>query len=168
MDLPQRKKNRLQGYDYSTPGAYFITICTHNRTPFFGSITSGDSFRIPEICLSEIGRIVYKEILEIESHYTNVKVEKYTIMPNHIHMIVVITERINPFPTAYDIPNVVGKFKAAVTRNVGKAFMPSSDIRIWQTSFYDHVIRTEQDYREIWQYMDNNPAAWAQDRFYRE
>ena len=78
-------------------------------------------------------------------------------MPNHIHLLIRITERINPFPTKrYDIPNVIGKYKAAVTRRVGNAFMHSVKLR--QTSFHDHIIRDEADYRRIWTYIDTNPA----------
>ena len=84
--------------------------------------------------------------------------KKYVIMPNHIHLTVQITERINPFPTIKcDVSNIVGKFKAAVTRNVGKAFMPSANENIWQTSFHDHIIRGEEDYLKIWNYIDTNP-----------
>ena len=85
-------------------------------------------------------------------------------MPNHIHIIVQIAERINPFPTKkYDLSNVIGKYKAAVTRTVGNAFMHSA--KIWQTSFYDHIIRDEADYQRICNYIDTNPAKWNEDRF---
>lgn len=169
MELPKRKSNRLKEYDYSTPGAYFITICTYNRKNIFGNIANGDIFNVPKIILSPIGKIANSEISNIEGHYSNIKTEKYSIMPNHIHMIIRITERINPFPTIkYDIPNVVGKFKAAVTRHVGKAFMPSEKIIIWQDSFNDHIIRGEKDYNEIWKYIDNNPTKWKEDEFYTD
>ena len=166
--LPTRKSVRLRNYDYSTPGAYFITICTYNRNNIFGDIVRQNDFERPKIFLSKIGEIAKSEILKIERHYQNIKIDKYTIMPNHIHLIVCITERINPFPTMikYDIPNVIGKYKAAVTRNVGKAFMPSERNRIWQTSFNDHIIRGEEDYLEIWRYIDENPAKWCEDCFF--
>ena len=84
-------------------------------------------------------------------------------------LIVTVTERINAFPTIkYDIPNIIGKFKASVTRNVGKALMPSEKPIIWQSSFYDHIIRGEEDYKEIWQYIDSNPGKWKEDKFYVE
>ncbi len=162
MDLPNRKLNRLDGYDYSSPGVYFVTICTKDRVPVLSTVSArtgkdGDA----KITLTEIGKLACAEIGNIESHYKNVTIDKFVIMPNHIHLLIRITERINPFPTRYDISNVVGKFKAAVTRNVGKAFMPSAPKVLWQPSFYDHIIRSEQDYREIWEYIDNNPAKWV-------
>lgn len=167
MQLPKRKPARLKDYDYSTPGAYFLTVCTHNRKSLFGNIVGGDIFSTPQIMLSSVGKIVNDEILNIETHYKNIKIDKFVIMPNHIHLIVRITERINAFPTIkYDIPNVIGKFKASVTRNVGKAFMPS--VKLWQDSFYDHIIRGEEDYKEIWQYIDTNPTKWQADEFYAE
>ena len=166
--LPIKKSVRLKNYDYSTPGTYFVTICTHNRKNILGNIVSGSNFTQPEILLSKIGVIADREILNVESHYQNVKIEKYTIMPNHIHLLVRITERINPFPTMNknDIPNVIGKYKAAVTRNVGKAFMPSEKQKIWQSSYHDHIVRGEEDYLEIWRYIDENPAKWQDDCFY--
>jgi len=165
MELPKRKPNRLKEYDYSAAGAYFITICTKNRQKLFWDNAAG----LPCIHLSPIGKIVRQQIQDIESHYSNVKIDKYIIMPNHIHMIISISERINPFPTASsDIPNIVGKFKAAVSRAVGKALMPSETPEIWQRSFHDHIIRNQKDYDEIWQYIDTNPAKWKNDCFYTE
>jgi len=85
-------------------------------------------------------------------------------------MILQITERINPFPTQikYDLPNVIGKYKAAVTRAVGKAFMPSEPPKLWQSSFHDHIIRNEMDYLSIWKYIDENPSKWKSDCFYKQ
>lgn len=171
MDLPKRKPTRLKGYDYSTPGAYFITICTNQKEHFFGRISNEEMF------LNELGEIVNKEILNIESHYKNIRIDKYVIMPNHIHMIIIIseektnpTEGINPFPTIkkYDISNVVGKFKAGVSRIVGNAFMHSVKKPIWQSSYNDHIIRGEKDYQKIWEYIDTNVLRWEQDCFYNK
>lgn len=119
MNLPKRKPIRIKGYDYSTAGAYFITICTHKKIQLFGEIKN------ETMQLNDLGKIVNKELLNIESHYQNVQIDKYVIMPNHIHIIIIISEaeRINPFPTPKcDIPNIIGKFKPGVTRNVGNAF----------------------------------------------
>ncbi|MBE6763809.1 MAG: hypothetical protein E7553_05590 [Ruminococcaceae bacterium] len=165
MRFPIRKTNRLTNYDYKEPRAYFVTICAHNHRKLFGEIVGGDMFRPPFMRLSSVGDIVYDEMETIESHYKNIKIDKYTIMPNHIHMIIRITARMNPCPTAYDISNIVGKFKAAVTRRARKNGLFSIDEKIWQTSFYDHIIRNQTDYDLIWTYIDNNPAKWKEDRF---
>ena len=164
MDLPNRKRTRLNGYDYSLPGAYFVTICTAKKSHLFGEIKNN------EMHLSNIGKIVNKEISDIETHYENIRIDRYVIMPNHIHMIISIlkTEGINPFPTVkYDIPNVVGKFKAGVTRIVGNAFMHSAINLIFQRSFHDHVIRGDEDYQKIAEYIDTNVLRWEKDCFYK-
>lgn len=167
MDDPQRKRTRLAEYDYATPGAYFITICTHEKKCLFGKIVSVPNFGEPYMEYSPMGEIARKCLLDIESHYDNVKIDNWVIMPNHVHMLVQITERINPFPTiAFDISNVIGKYKAAVTRTVGNAFMHSG--KVWQASFHDHVIRSEEDYLKIWQYIGENPSKWLEDRYYCE
>lgn len=172
--LRQRKQIRLQGYDYSQEGRYFITICTKNREFLFGEIMNRTMF------YNETGKIAENELLNISSHYENVDIERFVIMPNHVHMIVVIkkrvdsAERINPFPTRKaDIPNIIGKYKAGVTRAVGNAFMRSgvrsencrthSVIVIWQSRYHDHIIRGKKSYQKIYEYVGNNPAQWEAD-----
>ena len=119
------------------------------------------------VCYSPIGKIACECLQNVELHYDNVKIDNWVIMPNHIHILLQITERINPFPTkAYDVPNIIGKYKAAVTRAVGNAFMHSG--KLWQTSFYDHIVRNDEDYKNIWQYIDGNPSKWLEDCFYCE
>ncbi|MBQ4617253.1 MAG: transposase [Clostridia bacterium] len=167
MDLPNRKRTRLKHYDYSTPGAYFVTICTCNHQKILGNITDGDMYTAPSMQLSAIGTVAQNAILEIEEHYANIQIDKWVVMPNHIHMIVRITARMNPCPTAYDIPNVVGKFKAAVTREIRKEGLRAPTEKIWQFSYHDHVVRGQADYDAIWTYIDNNPAKWQEDCFYR-
>ena len=163
MGLPKRKLPRLKGYDYSVPGAYFVTVCAKEKKKIFGQIHNG------EMQKSQVGEIAEREILKIDKHYSNVKVDKYVVMPNHIHMLITVfeAEGINPFPTiCYDIPNVVGKFKAAVTRKVGNAFMHSVKEEVWQRSFHDHIIRNRNDYEKIWYYIDTNVLRWEGDCFF--
>ena len=166
-DLPNRKPTRLKYYDYSQNGYYFITICTHNKQKTLCDIV-GEGLALPLINLSPIGLIAERELLNVTMHYSNVIIDKYVIMPNHIHLIIRISERINPFPTKkFDISNIVGKYKAAVTRKVGNAFM-HSEKPLWQRSFHDHIIRDENDYLKIWNYIDTNPQKWREDCFYNE
>ena len=116
---------------------------------------------------SPIGEIARECLLDIASHYDNIKVDKWVIMPNHVHMLIQITERIEPQLTIrYDIPNVIGKYKAAVTRKVGKALIYSG--KLWQSSYYDHIIRNQEDYLQIWQYISGNPSKWLDDCFFSE
>ena len=170
MNLPERKPTRLKGYDYGTPGAYFITICTNRKLHLFGEINN------EKMCLSDLGKIVNKEIMNIEPRYENIRIDKYVIMPNHIHMIIVIleakvincgTDKSVPYKK-YDIPNVVGKFKAGVTRIARNEFMHSVKTPIWQSSCHDHIIRGEKDYRKIWEYIDTNVIRWEKDCFHND
>lgn len=154
MDLPKRKRQRLAGYDYATPNHYFVTICTHQKRRIFGH-----PFR-----LNEFGKLAESALLDIPNHFAGVTVDKYAIMPNHVHAIVVIgggvSERACPFPT---LSSVVGAYKSAVSRKIHEA---KPEISVWQKSFYDHIIRNEKEYLDDWRYIDNNPAKWTEDEFY--
>lgn len=167
MALPSRKLPRLNDYDYTTPGAYFVTICTHEKRCLFGKIVPADDNIDAYVQYSPIGEIARECLLDIASHYDNIKIDKWVIMPNHIHILIQITQRMNPSPTIRcDIPNVVGKYKAAVTRKAGKILIHSG--KLWQSSFYDHIIRNQEDYLSIWQYIAGNPSMWLDDCFYSE
>ena len=150
MKLAKRKPNRLVNYDYSRNGAYFITICTQNRIEILCDIVGDDAHIVPKKC----GIIAEKYIKTIPG------INKYVIMPNHIHMIIKIEDGTMwaSSPTR-SLSDIVKSFKTLVTKEIGKP--------IFQRSFYDHIIRGEQDYREIWDYIDGNPAKWRQDRFYK-
>ena len=167
MSMPNRKPLRLTDYDYSAPGAYFVTICTHEKACLFGRIIPAADKAGAYMQYSPIGKMARECLLDIASHYDNVRVDHWVIMPNHIHMLVQITEKIDSQPgMRCDISNVVGKYKAAVTRKIGQARLPSG--KLWQTSFYDHVIRNQEDYLSIWQYIDGNPSKWLEDCFCSE
>lgn len=159
-DYPQRKSIRLKNYDYSQLGFYFITLCTRDRAPLLGRITEG------MVCLSSLGELVKEQTELLPGRYDRLLLDKYVIMPNHIHMILRITERINPLPTGAtarekhsDIPNVIGKWKAGITRRSGQR-------SIWQDTYFDRVIRGEEEYLRIWNYIDTNPAKWAEDVYF--
>ena len=158
MELQQRKPNRLQEYDYSTNGAYFITICTQDRKPILGHIVGGGAHDAPLITLSKFGEIAQKYILS-SNRIPGISVDKYVIMPDHIHLIVQVNETVSigtsraPSPTNTEIPHFVSTLKRFCHREAGAV--------IFQRSYYDHVIRNQQDYDEIWQYIENNPQKWV-------
>lgn len=155
-----RKPLRLKSYDYSQTGAYFITICAFGRLPIFGNIKQ-DS----ECVLSTIGKIIDKEILALEHSFTMITVEKYVIMPNHVHMIVMIGERKgNKNLTLGDI---ICTFKSKTTISANKADRTPGR-KIWQYRYHDHIIRTEDDFIRIYKYIQENPAKWIEDRYYHE
>ena len=156
-ELPKRKSIRIEDYDYSTPGAYFITVCTANREKIFWDNVGADIIRPENIPLSAAGKIVEQGILQMASHYENVTVDKYCIMPDHMHMILRMEADINGrMVSAPTVSTVVGSMKRWVSRQIGRP--------IWQKSFYDHGIRNQQDYDEIWQYIENNPLKYALNR----
>ena len=155
MNYPKRKPTRLKGYNYSDNGAYFITICVKNKEPLLGKIAGCGVYDAPQIILSEYGTVAKKYISIMNEKYDNVYIDKYIIMPNHIHMIIVV-QNCNtdsgssqaPNPTNETIPKFVSLFKRYCNRVYGK--------NIWQNSYNDHIIRGEKDYLEIWSYIDNN------------
>ena len=152
-NLPTRKQIRIADYDYSTPGAYFITVCTANREKILWSIVGADIIRPQNITLSTAGKIAEQGILQMAEHYENVVVDKYRIMPDHIHLILRIESNIDGrMVSAPTVSTVVGSMKRWVSKQIGKP--------IWQKSFYEHAIRNRQDYDEIWAYIENNPLKY--------
>lgn len=147
-NFPQRKHPRLSYFDYSTPGYYFITICTHEKRCIFG----------PPSNLNAYGRIAEDAFAEIPKHFPQVKIDKYVVMPNHVHAILILS------PGATGLSPVVGSYKSSVTKRI-HAIDP--DIKVWQTSFHDHVIRNQPGYEKIWSYIETNPLKWEDDCFYR-
>lgn len=156
----ERKQIRLTEFDYDSNGAYFITICTKDRKPLLSKISVGTTIgRPPDVVLTQYGRIVEESIHQINNVYPPVHVDHYVIMPNHIHLLLFLycdDGRAMLVPT---ISRVIQHLKGTVTKRIGQP--------IWQSRFYDHVIRSERDYRDIYDYIDNNPAHWAQDKYYQ-
>ena len=145
-DLPKRKQIRIEDYDYSNPGAYFITVCINDRKPVLWNV--GAATCRPN--LSKIGSIVETAILQIPKHYHAVSVDKYCVMPDHIHMILSITTNEGGRQVAAPtVSTVVGDMKRWVSIQIGHS--------IWQKSFIDRVIRNDQGYRAVWEYIENNP-----------
>ena len=171
---------RLATWDYSNPGLYFITICTQSRINFFGEIVNDEMY------LNEIGKIADKFWGEIPDHFQNVELGEFVVMPNHVHGIIIINEspaivetghalslpkqitnNKSPHPRFRNqgkntISSMVGSFKSAVTK-----FAHSIDPGFgWQSRFYDHIIRSPDDYIRITNYIAHNPENWKEDKFY--
>ena len=162
MDLPKRKPTRLSGYDYSTPGAYFITICTKDKKYLLSEITVGQGLAPAENKLSRYGNIAKEQIELLGNRYEGIRIDKYVIMPNHIHILVFQgSAGASPCPTISDI---ICAFKSLTTRLCRKNGL--SESRLFQSSFHDHIIRGEDDYKKIWEYIDTNVAKWEKDCFY--
>ncbi len=168
MELSKRKSTRLNGYDYSAPGAYFVTICTHNRKHLFSNIV-GAIHESPENKLTQYGEFV-ELIIETLPDKFNVSIPKYVIMPNHIHLIIEIyrdndQRAIRESPLQYQ-RSVIDKMVGFLKMNVSKKIHNTYSDKIWQRSYHDHIIRGEQDYQKIWEYIDTNPLKWELDCFY--
>ena len=161
MNLPKRKQNRLQNYDYSSSGAYFITICTQNREQILCDFVGDGALDVPKTVLTDIGRIVDKHILST-NNIPSVTVDKYVIMPNHIHVILIVDNNGTskaPSPTNNIISHSVSTLKRFINKEIG--------YNIFQRSFHDHVIRDQNDYLKIRNYIDTNPAKWQEDQYYK-
>ncbi|MGM9524079.1 MAG: transposase, partial [Faecousia sp.] len=149
MERPTRKPNRLPEYDYSQNGAYFVTICTGDKQNLFWNTVGADIIRqqmededfVLHLPLSEYGRIAEQGILNIPQCYPSVTVEKYCIMPNHIHMILSFSHDCGRLIAAPTLSRVVGQMKRWVSKQIGAG--------IWQKSYYERVIRNGTEYEEI-------------------
>ncbi len=153
MKLPKRKNTRLKNYDYNQNGAYFITICTKEKQKILCDIVGTGVPDGPKIILTEQGKIVKKYILST-NNIPNITVEKFVIMPNHIHMILFVNVENGtswaPSPTNTYIAKFISTYKRFCNKEIGK--------NIWQYRSYDHIIRDEDDYLKIWNYIDTYPA----------
>ena len=147
-EFPKRKNIRLKNFDYSQNGCYFVTICTKDRKNLFWESVGADIIR-PN--LSEYGKIADRAINAIALHYPNTKIGEYVIMPDHIHMILIISNdeggRMISAPTK-SLSTVIGQMKRWVSKEIG--------FPVWQKSYYEHVIRNEQDYISKAEYIQNN------------
>jgi putative transposase len=179
---PSRRSTRLQGFDYSTPGAYFVTIVTQGRTALFGTILDS------EMRLSQVGTIADRSWREIPGHFAHVELGAFVVMPNHVHGILVLrpielkkgmgsdaltsepgsrgtiyrapTEQFGA-PRIGSIPTIVRTYKAAVTRAVGR--LVGVRHPVWQRNYYEHIIRDEADWFRIHRYIEANPINWDSD-----
>ena len=141
--LAKRKKIRLSGYDYSSCGAYSITLCAKPGVSFGERVGDG------EPVLSACGMIAKEAIEAIEKHYPYVTVERYRIMPNHIHILLSIISPDGFQPTdSKSISTIIGQMKRWVSKQMG--------FPVWQKSFYDRIIRDKEQYLNTWNYVEYN------------
>ena len=159
MDLPKRMSTRLKDYDYSQSGYYFVTICTKDKKKLLCEIVGEGLCALPKTNLTDIGKITDNAIHFVNQKYDRITVDKYVIMPNHIHLIIKIEKQTGGLKGP-PLQHVIGRLKSFTTYKYGKT--------LWQRSFHDHIIRGERDYLKIWNYIDINPQRWSEDCFYTE
>ncbi len=150
---PSRKNNRLETFDYSQNGAYFVTICVQDRKPLLSRIEN----EYEEPTLTVFGEIVQEYVQAISVRFSVVRVDRYILMPDHIHLLVSIEHGTgDPSPT---LGEVVGWLKYQITKAINLQRATPGE-RVFQRSYYDHVIRNKEDYDATWEYIENNPTAW--------
>ncbi len=152
---PCRKKNRLQNFDYATKGDYFITICTNERKNVFWISNYNEiSVKTYLALLNDTGLVVHNVLLNVNKVYSEKAViEKYVIMPDHIHLLVYIMN-----DNLVSVETIVKNIKRYVSLELGVK-------NLWQKGFYDHIIRNENDYNETWDYIDANPRKLTDNIF---
>ena len=166
--LPKRNEIRLKGADYSASGAYFITICTHEKTCIFGQIYN------KEVRLNDLGRVANAVWDEVPLHFPQVQTDAWVVMPNHVHGIVffrgsssqsveIIPPPSRSGPVRHSLGRVVGAYKGTVARRIRRT---AGDCRnpVWQRNYYDRIIRDEEELYQIRQYIVDNPRCWDEDR----
>jgi REP element-mobilizing transposase RayT len=174
--LHRRRSIRLQGYDYSQAGAYFVTLCTQNRECLFGSIVDG------EMQLNDVGRAVVHEWANTAKIRNDIELDEWVVMPNHFHGILMITDgggtgfgtgtahrtpTVEQFgrPVSGSLPTIVRAFKSAVTKRTNE-LRQSPGATLWQRNYWEHTIRNEIELNHLREYIRNNPAQWELDRLY--
>ncbi len=174
LNLPKRKLQRLKDYDYTQNGAYFITICAYNKEHLFGKIIDG------QMMLNECGNIIYETYIDLPNHNQNIKSDKFIIMPNHIHGLMIIDNCRERFVTVPQpegnikingISEIIRQLKTFSSRRINEyrrrnGLEPFPTNTFWQKSYHDHIIRDEAEYNKIWEYIDTNPLKWELDKYY--
>jgi putative transposase len=194
--LHHRKSIRLQGYDYSQAGLYFITMCCQDRACLFGEIVGADAgaedflpLHLPSIMkLNDAGKFANECWLQIPNHFPNAILHEYIIMPNHVHGIIELSPTVGAeyflVGAEYFLPQQRNEFQKMIPRSIGsivkgfkigvtKWFRTNMketfpfERQVWQRNYYEHIIRNEQSYNNISNYIINNPAKWNEDKFYK-
>lgn len=152
-----RKPNRLKHFDYSSEGYYHITIDTKGRTPYFGEITKG------EVILNKLGKIANTRIKYIPHNFPNVEVDEYIVMPNHLHMILILSDIFKDGPikdrTKMLVSKIIQSYKTSVQKAI-KNSLGDEELKIWHVSFHDRVIKSEGELERTREYIRNNPKTY--------
>ena len=155
---PKRKLMRMQDFDYSRTGSYFITICTKDRKNIFGAV-GADSIS---------ARMITRTFSETIKQFNGVESPIFVVMPNHFHAIINLTR--TDMESVHTVSDIVQSLKRYSTveyaKMVKQGLLPPFDKQIWQRSFYDHIIRNRDDYNEVYKYIYENPKHWELDKLY--
>ena len=156
-NIHHRRSIRLPGYDYSQAGAYFVTIDTHGSECLLGDVVDG------AMKLSPYGKIVQKAWAYLPAHYPHIGLDAFCIMPNHVHAIIVLN---NAGPVKHHpLSEIVRAFKTFSAIRINE-LRKTTGIPVWQRNYYEHIIRNDEDYQRIRQYIQDNPDHWEDDDKY--
>ena len=157
--LKERKKNRLKGFDYTSDRLYFVTSCTQDKNHFFGEIIN------QKMICNEIGLIACEQWIWLQQQFPYIISHGFVIMPNHIHAVLeirsenIVGQKIKP------LSDLIGAYKTTSSKQI---HLSGNNEFKWQRSFHDHIIRNEQSYWNILNYIENNPKNWRNDRFFND
>ena len=165
----KRRSIRLKGYDYSQPGAYFITICTYQRECLLGEIHRG------EMLINELGQFVIRVWKDLPGHYPHVILDAFCVMPNHIHGIIIFSDtcgrgeyeirpsnNLPPHKKRHGLPEIVRALKSFSARLINQR-RDTQGVPVWQRNYYEHIVRNELELNTIRQYVNDNPLKWGMD-----
>ena len=164
--IHRRRSIRLRGYDYSQAGQYFVTICTQNRLHLFGEIMAG------RMVLNDAGKMVAETWLWLQQQYDYVDLGKWVIMPNHLHGMLSIIDGCRggsrTAPTGGNVPGkplgrLIGAFKTVSTKQNNET-RNTPGMKLWQRNYWEHIVRNDNEYVRISQYIIDNPAKWQNDK----
>jgi putative transposase len=164
-NLPKKKNIRLKNYDYSKAGYYFITICTSKRLNLLSNIVGCGLNTTPLTELKQIGTEIIRSIEFISNQYQNVSIDAYIIMPNHIHLIIVLQENKLDGQKTPPIHKIVGQLKSFTNKKYNE-INKTKCLILWQRNYYEHIIRNEKEYESIYEYIETNPFKWEDDEYY--
>ena len=164
MGNKERKSPRLKGYDYSKQGVYFITFCTFERCLLFWKNPLDETLTEKGEHLNFAGKIADEAVRLVPEKFP-VRIDKYVVMPNHIHILLTVKETETDNEQIGTVSMVVRNIKMNISKRLHR--LKIDDV-IWQRSFHDHIVRGEKDYLKIWEYIENNPRKWAEDCFYKK
>ncbi|MDW5415585.1 transposase [Iodobacter sp. CM08] len=162
----QRRSIRLQAYDYSQAGAYFVTVCSHHHQCIFGEIRT-DVCATPQMQLNSSGKILQSLWDDLAKHYLNLELDAFVIMPNHIHGIIVMHEmsQKGAASSAPTLGQIMRRYKSSSTVMINR-YLQRQGIPVWQRNYWEHIIRHEAELNALREYIQNNPEQWALDKLY--
>ncbi len=165
-----RKSIRLKGYDYSLPGAYFITLLTYQCIELFGHVESG------EVILNQYGQVVFDTVEKLHELYPYMVINPFIIMPDHFHGVIRIIElsdeckggsrpALTEMLKIKPLGQLIGAFKTLSAKKIN-LLRSTPGSPVWHRNYYDHIIHNDDEFRKIWDYIDTNPQNWDHNRLH--